>query len=529
LSKSFKDVIETLFRIPNKEGEIVPFVLNNVQLDLHDQILEYKLLDILKFRQGGVTSLIMAYFLIECMTQYSVAVMIAHDKDHTEKLLQRCRLFIQLMKGPKPVLSKVNDQEISFPKTYSTFYIGTAGSKTFGRSATITHLHCSEYAFWREPRTLMAGLMQAVPHESGRIFKESTANGFGTLHHKQYMRAMGGVSRFHPIFYPWYIFKEYSSRTPLSMPLSLEETSLKNKFNLTESQLQWRREKIEEFEGEATLFCQEYPSTVEEAFLVSGGSLFPEPKVTPSTAWVKVTPPLGVGSLNLLSYHPNKELHYVFGIDTAGGTGGDYSVIEGLCVETLEEVLSYRTNTLSPPQFAKVVSSLGEEYNIAFLVPEANQHGRSLIGCIKDSKPYNENLYRIYRGRIRKPAQTPPVPILKDADYGFITSSITKYPLIGLLQKMVSSLTLFSTVTVDELRGFGEVGLGQLGNLEAEHDDHVIALALACEGVLKEQLKYREEPVEIKPVYKGFRITLEDIKNSIKPQGKGWFSPQVAR
>lgn len=526
----FSNVIETLFRIPNKKGEIVPFILNNVQRDLHDKIVQHRLLDVLKFRQAGITSLIMAYFLIECMSKYTIAVMIAHDKDHTEKLLQRSRLLIQLMKGPKPVLSRVNDQEIGFPKTHSSFYIGTAGSKTFGRSATITHLHCSEYAFWRDPRTLMAGLMQAVPHETGRVIKESTANGFGTLHHKQYMRALGGFSRFYPVFYRWYIFEEYSSKTSLSSPLTQEELILIQKFNLTEGQIQWRREKVEEFEGDTLLYGQEYPATVDEAFLVSGGSLFPNLETSKSNEWVKGSIPLGMGSLNLLSCHPNKDLHYVFGIDVSGGTGNDYSVIEGLCVETLEEVASYQTNTLAPPQFAKVVSELGALYNIAFLVPEANQHGLSLISCLKEAEPYSSNLHRIYKGRVQKGGTQSSIPILKDRGYGFWTTPTTKYPLIGLLRKILPQLTLYSSITVDELRGFGETDLGVLGNLEAEHDDHVLALALACEGLLKEQLHLGLPLKKVeKKVDTGFKVTLEDIMNSIRPQGKGWFSPQVGR
>lgn len=524
--KPFKHIIEKLFRIPNKRGEIVPFILNNVQQDLHERIIQHNFIDILKFRQAGVTSLIMAYFLIECMSRFCTAVMIAHDKDHTERLLERCRLFIDLLNGPKPTLSRLNEQEIFFGKTHSTFYIGTAGSKSFGRSATITHLHCSEYAYWKDPKTLIGGLFQAVPHETGIIIKESTANGHGTFHHRQYMKAVRGDSRFKAVFYPWYIFEEYSSSAPLAYPLTVEERELQQRFGLTEGQIQWRREKIDDFEGDVNIFKQEYPSTIEEAFLVSGGTMFSDVSYISNPEWKRVPSPFGFGTLEKLVGHPKSDLHYVFGIDVAGGTGRDYSVVEGLCVETGEQVLSFRTNTTAPPVFAQALIELGRQYNMAYLVPESNQHGLSVISILREQEPYSTCAHRIYKSAVRKSMLSPTqiVPVT----YGFKTTTATKFSLIGTLQKTLPELTLHSEVTVEELKGFGETDLGTLGNVEGAHDDHVIALALACVGLLKERargivahLNYNEEFVE---KGKGKVVPFEDILKSLRSKKrKDWF------
>ena len=530
IRKPFKHVVETLFRIPNKKGEIVPFYLNNVQDSLHGEICLHNFLDILKFRQPGITSIIMAFFLVECMSAFNTSVMIAHDKDHTEKLLQRARLLVDLMRGPKPKLSRLNDQEMYFSKTHSTFYIGTAGSRTFGRSATITRLHCSEVAFWREPQVLMTGLLQAVPHETGVVIKESTANGFGTYHHKQYLSALKNESKFHPVFFPWYIFTEYQSRTPLRMPYTEKEFELKEKFSMTDTQLQWRREKIEEFNGDEAIFCQEYPSTIEEAFLVSGGSLFPNVEtLSPQTGtWSKAPSPYGVGSLFLQTAHPVKEYHYIFGVDSSGGTGNDFSVIEGLCLETREQVLSYSTNILAPPAFAEVICDLGAKYNNAFVVPESNQHGLSVIDILKNREPYASNkslIYKMAPRNIRTPSSVQSLQL-----YGFRTNATSKYKLIGNLLKLLPELNLYHIPTVDELRSFGETETGELCNLSGDHDDHVMALALACEGMLKLQLLgigYTPKPIETQTALPKGSATLEDIKERIKPKSKSYFGEQV--
>jgi hypothetical protein len=472
---AFKPIAEKLFLIPNKQGEIVPFKFNSLQNDLYKHMLNHNMLDVLKFRQGGVTTLVMVGFLITCMAKYAVCVMIAHDKDHTEKLLQRCRLLLHLMKGPKPSLKRVNDQELMFEKTHSTFYIGTAGSRSFGRSATITHLHCSEYAFWPNPEAQLAGLMQAVPHNTGVIIKESTANGFGTFHHKQYMRALAGQSKFKALFYPWYMHEEYSSSTPLSSPLTPEEQALQAQYNLTLEQIQWRREKIEEFNDSVDLFNQEYPTTIEDAFLQSGGSMFPTVTSFPSEQWQTSLVPR-VGLCSLLSTHPQRDCHYVFGVDVAGGTKRDNSTIQGLCLETNEQVLAYATNTLAPPSFASVLLELGRMYNNAFLVVESNQHGLSVLDILKQSGYPYERIYKTY-------------PSAHRVEYGFKTTATSKYKLIGVLQRVLPELKLYDTPTVEELRGFGETSLDTLGNVSAEHDDRVIALALACVGLQREQTK----------------------------------------
>jgi len=503
-SEKVVEVIETLFRIPNKDGEIVPFHLNNVQSNFMSN--KSGRTDVLKARQFGVTSIVLAWFLVECMSRFARCVMIAHDTDATRKLLQRGRFMLQQMNGPKPRLSRDSDQELAFPKTGATFYIGTAGTRSFGRSDTITHLHCSEYAFWPDPKTLSAGLFQAVPHKSGVVVRESTANGYGTYHHQQIMRAMKGTSRFRLLFYPWYIFSEYESKTPLVGEYDDRELELKKKFDLPDCKLQWRREKIEDLNGDELLFCQEYPSSIEEAFLVSGGSMFPQVRWEASQNWYKAREAsrlLG-GSLHLLSTHLNlgtsggldlektKALpgyHYAFGVDSSGGTGHDFSEVQGVCLETLEQVVAFRSNTLAPPLFGKAVVALGKIFNNAYLVPESNSHGLSTISTIRNTEPYKSNPAWIYRQRL--PSKVASFnKMLKVSTMGFKTTGTSKPYIVGILQSLLPEITMYDEVTVDQLRGFGEREEGTLGNVEGANDDAVIALALACEGILKLRIRY---------------------------------------
>lgn len=191
-------VIESLFRIFNKNGDLVDFKLNSIQKSLDRIKNEDKVrrISILKPRQKGCSVYIMADFLVDCMNAHHTAVLLAHDKDHTERLLRRAQEFLTNMKGPGPKTARMNANEIYFPKTQSTFYIGTAGSKNFGRSATITRLHCSEIAFWTDPKTILTGLLQTVPKETGVVFLETTANGWGTWYQRHWYKSIKSLNGF---------------------------------------------------------------------------------------------------------------------------------------------------------------------------------------------------------------------------------------------------------------------------------------------------------------------------------------------
>ncbi|KKL71136.1 hypothetical protein LCGC14_2097960, partial [marine sediment metagenome] len=185
-------IIESLFRIANKEGEDVDFILNPVQKELDGNLTGRDIIP--KLRQPGISSYFLARYTAACLRKRNVkAVIISHEGESTQRLLSRCHYFLNNMRGPSPVIGRSGVNIITFPKMDSMIYIGTAGSKKFGRGDTVTHCHCSEYAYWPNPKDILAGLLQAVPM-SGEIAIESTGNGVGNDYHRRVMRAYEGRS-----------------------------------------------------------------------------------------------------------------------------------------------------------------------------------------------------------------------------------------------------------------------------------------------------------------------------------------------
>jgi len=385
-------------------------------------------------------------------------------------MLAKVHYFLKNLKGPKAVTKNLSKNEITFPKTNSVFYIGTAGSRQFGRGDTITHLHCSEVAFWPDPKKLLAGLFQAVPI-TGEIAVESTGNGVGNYYHRTCMRAGENKSRFRMHFLPWHTFDEYTlqvdSETEQAIMDNLnpewEEVGLVENYGLDAGRIAWRRMKLEELDYDLRIFKQEYPMTLDECFQATGGSIFQHIRFLDAGYNWRQTET----NLHELVGHPNNNTVYSLGADVAGGVGKDRSVIEVLDVTRMEQVAEWSSDSCAPDIFAEKIAALGAKYNNALAAVESNNHGILTLKELLGMYPSN----RIVRGE-----RTDTI-----LDYGIRTTSQTKPLMIGNLRKLlVATLLIHSPILQSELQTFIEHENGQMGAEEGCFDDKVIAIALAA-------------------------------------------------
>lgn len=471
-------IIESMFQIPDKSGRDVPFKLNEVQATLDANLTGRDVIP--KMRQPGISSYYLARYTAACLSKRNVrAVIISHESKATERLLMRVQYILQNIRGPKPVIKNMSRNEITFPKTNSMFYIGTAGAKKFGRGDTITHLHCSEVAFWENARELMGGLMQAVPKD-GEVGLESTGNGKGNYYHQRVMSAAKGRSRYRLHFFGWLFTDEY--RYDLSpqeeeaflkhLDKDLEEDQLIEIPGIDAGRLAWRRDKLEEIEYDLRLFRQEYPITLDDCFQGSGSSIFHKINYVPTDAWTRVD-----NSLWLLDDHPLRDHTYVIGADVGGGLGGDSdnSVAEIIDVTAGEQVGEWLSNKVEPDRFgSEVLPRLGKTFNNAMIAVESNNHGILTLAKLRDSD-YPD--YLIYRsGTAAKRGEE----INRLAQLGFRTTTRSRPFLIGNLRlALATSLVIHSPILMDELGSFVEKEGGKMEAQDGCHDDTVIACAMA--------------------------------------------------
>lgn len=241
---NYKKFIEARFRIIDKNQQELPFVLNTIQ----EKYLSHDMTGrdvILKARQQGFSSLILAMFTADFILKPNVVNYVVADiDDNASDLLQRVKYYLKTYEqitGAKIPLKYNSKTELHNEAMNSTYKIGTAKNAEFGRSKTITNLHLSEFAFYPNPKNIIAGAGQAVV-ENGRLIIETTANGFNEF--KTYWDdSVLCESTSKPLFYKASDF--YSQEF-----LERKKKELKEKF------------------------VQEYPETAEEAFLTSGDNYF---------------------------------------------------------------------------------------------------------------------------------------------------------------------------------------------------------------------------------------------------------------
>lgn len=352
-------LIETCLQIVNKDGEKVPFILNNVQK--HYDAHRGKRDIVLKARQEGFSSFIDAIMTVECMSRDNIrCVLLAHDRESTEKIFDRVRFFINNMKGGlKPDLTRSSRREFYFKQRNSSFFIGTAGNVEFGRGDTVHRLHLSEVASFEDASSLAAGVLESIPR-SGIVWIESTAKGRGTWFHRRCVRAVDGRGSYKIHFYPWNVFPEYVVKPRLSKAdLSEEERGLVEQFKLTLGQVQWRRDKIEDMDdseavGGANLFPQEYPLCVTR-----------ETRVSTERGILQIAEALNCkrtesGVISSATIQPKSEIYL---LETKAGRTlrgtPDHPIHTPLGFTLLSDLVPNQKITLRPPMFSereKVVS-----------------------------------------------------------------------------------------------------------------------------------------------------------------------------
>jgi len=264
MALAYQRFIESNFEIKNKEGYAKPFILNNPQdkylLGLktyYGKELKGVRDIILKGRKMGFSSLILAMFATDFLLEdYPIAsVCIANSREETKKLLARAKYFMEscLAKTGKTledICDTSNTNELINKINGASFTIGTAGSKVALRVDSVQNLHFSEGAHFPDTdiitaRETIEGALQMVDQSIGKVFIESTANGYGNYYQTLEEKAYQGQSKFRSCFYG--------------------ASELYSK--------QWLAEKEREFTTRE-MFLQEYPLTREDAYMSSGSKFF---------------------------------------------------------------------------------------------------------------------------------------------------------------------------------------------------------------------------------------------------------------
>ena len=261
-------------KIKDKGGTLVPFTFNRAQRYVHERLEAQRKETgkvralILKGRQQGVSTYIGERFYHRVSTRIGQsAFIVAHEEKATKNLFEMVKRYNE--HNPlAPSTKASNAQELIFGALDAGYKLATAGSKDVGRSNTAQLLHGSEFAFWANAQSHLAGLGNTIADRpETEIILESTGNGVGNAFHLMWQQAEAGEGEYQAIFVPWYWQDEYRAEVKKTLMLSAEDQKYQEAYSLDMQQMQWRANKIATYgQGFEWLFDQEYPGTAALAF-----------------------------------------------------------------------------------------------------------------------------------------------------------------------------------------------------------------------------------------------------------------------
>lgn len=314
----FRKFSAKYLKIKDEEGNIIPFILNELQeyvlkegkvLEKLDFIRnapkgyifsseELIRLDILKCRQTGITTLFQAIDIwVSLIEENQKMLVLGHDSKSSTNMFDMFERYYENL--PKPLQPELDTRQqgkiLKYKNEKNILEVQTAGANVdsqkagTGRSATYNYIHATECAFYPDYKTTFLGLLQASK-KAKVIVRETTANGFND-YRDSWVDSKNGITDFIAIFLAWNKFESYKKpfkdiddETKLMNDLGInprynsytdEENNLILHHECSLEQLNWRRWAIDNLcQGEVDSFHQEYPTTDTEAFISSGRPVF---------------------------------------------------------------------------------------------------------------------------------------------------------------------------------------------------------------------------------------------------------------
>lgn len=495
-----------LYKIKNKQGQIVTFSPNYPQLKHLAERAAHKRNRTLKARQFGFTTLYCIDLLDEALwVPGTSCAILGHEREAVDMIFDIVkRAYTNLPEEIKPQTKTDTIRMLRFVSMYTGAPLDNMIYVALKlRSGTVQKLHITESAYIKDRQELVAGSLQAVPL-TGSISEETTGNGFNDF----YDAFMDGYNRseYKPLeyksyFYPWFDNPEYS------LPGNIDpgdkkqsEVDLQNRHNLTDGQLLWRRWKMDELKRSASgvgltgdqLFKQEYPSTVLEAFQSGAGHVFDperlsatEPKEPLTLAQMteqihnrysgayademvqKIDSLLKLGIDIWKLPEPGKK--YVIGVDPSDGAGADFGPIDIWDRDSLEQVAQYYGKT-RPDELAELTAEFANFYNKAFVGVENNM----LTTILFLSKIY-DNYY--FENKIDEKT------LQRTKKIGWNTNTKTRDVMIDDFNILFDegNLIINSKRTLSEMKTFVRNENGKREHAAGKHDDALFAGFIAIQ------------------------------------------------
>lgn len=398
--------LNNLYKVEDKEGNLVTFKMNAVQRQLFEN-LHFRNI-VLKARQIGSSTFCTILFLDECLFRRNRKAAIVADKlENATKLFKKMEVaWNGLDADVKEFLGLTLKSD---SKTYIEFSNGSSVQVgTTLHSGTYQLVLISEYGplcanYPEKAEVVKKSGLPTVP-TNGLLIIESTAEGEGNDFHDLCLRARERKEKNLPLsnldyrfhFFPWYSMPEYQLPIPKEGIAGEIRSDVHAYFDSLErdtarqfplERRYWYSKRKEEL-GEKVR--EQFPSTPDEAFLASGNKLFDTEILRVKMANEPAPPVQVIEGVEI--FVPFKRGHrYGLGADVGAGIGRHASAIGVIDFTTGETAASFISDEISPDAFAHKIAFVGNMFGTCIVAPENNNMGHTTVTILRDIYP---NIFR---------------------------------------------------------------------------------------------------------------------------------------
>ena len=485
-----------LYKILDKEGRLVIFKPSRVQLMILMILGTQLRARILKYRQGGVTTLFCILYLDDALwTPGFSAAIIAHERETLDKIFEIVdRAFDNIPEKIKPATERNTLRLLKFKRTFdgqvldSEIYVALKL-----RGGTVQAMHVTERAYieGEKSRELEAGSKQAVPM-TGRITEETTANGYNEYYDsftEDYSNPDPGLLDYKALFFAWHEDPQYRLPGPPIQKTVEDELLDKRvfdsyKYHLDDDQIRWYRWKEQDLIKAARasddkvglsgkqLMRQEYPSTMLEAFQAGAGDVFDSDVLTgivPAAVIELRDSTSNPGQKIEIFRQPEEGMMYALGNDPSDGTADPAAI--AIWDREYRKCAQW-SGLLRPDKLAKLDKEMAMLYNKAYAGVENN-----MLSTILFLEKIYSNIY--YTERIDQKTKT------RTRKMGWSTNGKSRDVMIDdfVMHFEEGTLQNLSSRTLAEMQTFVIREGGKREHAIGKHDDMLFADMIAIQMI----------------------------------------------
>lgn len=435
---------------------------------------------VLKSRQMGLSVISAAYVAWRLVFCWDERILVVADNGAgAVRFLETVRKFLDNL--PEWMLPEEritnNTKEIKFSN--GSWVKAVASSKQAGRGESLTCLILDETAFIEHAQDIWMGAGLALAATQGKCIMISTPKGTGNLYHQTWVQASKGHGTFTPIKLHWSIHPILSKDLEIRIDSDGKEYPWSPWYGRECERLHHDKIKIAQeldlsFEGSSAVVID---STIINKYRRDIGEKQP-------ICYFDHRREEGFYVDYETGFHiwkkPKENGNYIIGGDVGRGDGKDYSTLQIIDADDLEQVGEFQ-GKIVPDAFAELIYKIGKEYNDAFLAIECNSFGLATTLILKNQLKYPNDRMYISKSAVKLYNRAHNYVVEKDTDVpGFQTTVKTRPLLISALVKYMRDMQI--KINSDRLLIEFETFVYNGDKIEHEpgfNDDLIFAFAIA--------------------------------------------------